>query len=102
MRVGDVAVPVGLYRPQFLFHQASDQKSQALTVDGPRSDRPIGVLDLPKFPPSARVITIRRFGPSAEHLCFPGGVHDERCAMGLPQIAILRHLARHTLIVPYY
>ena len=83
VRVRYIAQSVGRYRPEFLFHQAGDEEDQTLVVDGPRSDRPVGILDLPEFFAGARVVTISRLGAGAEHLRLSPDRRDQRRAVGL-------------------
>src|ERR1043166_3624131 len=101
MRVSHVALPAGFHSPQFFFRQASDEISEAAIEQRPRCDRPIVVLHLPKFASGARVITIGCLRTGTEHEWLAGVAHDERSAVGLAQVTVLRHLARNIFIVPY-
>ncbi len=87
--------------PEFLFREASDEVGETVVEQRPGRHRPVVVLHLPEFAAGARVIAVRSLRAGAEHQRLAGGGHDERRAVGLAQIAVLRHLSRDVFVVPF-
>src|SRR5437588_6252801 len=100
MSVSHVAFAIGFNGPKLLPGKARDDVSQATVVKGPGSNRVIGILDLPQFPPRSRIVSIRSLGASAEHEGLALRRDNQRRAERFAQITIARHLAGDILVVP--